>query len=506
MNLTEQKPLLELVTQAMDMQKRGRLQESFAIYAHILSQYNYYAGGWFLSGLVLRDLGDLEGATMRLSRAIALEADHGEWHLELGHILKLRGKTLAALDRFQEAIRLAGDHAQAHFFLGDTYVDLGQVDNAIPCFERAVGLQPDLDVAWNNLGLCFKVKQQFDRALDCFDRAIQLNGEQASYHVNKALALLTVGRMEEGFLEYEWRLAMEPVQVVWPVVLPRWQGEAISGQRVLVTSEQGFGDNLQFIRYLPVLRERFGAVVYFSCLAGVVPLLQGHPEWEPVLEQGVCQGMAADRFRAMFDVQIPLMSLPGVLYKTLSNKSGQLEPLPIGVPYLRGDPLLCREWQERLEGEGLKVGLVWEGKPLHRHDPMRRRSCSLTDLRRLALVSGCRFFSLQKGKGSVLEQEMAWLTDLSSYLTDFSCTAAIVENLDLVITIDTSVAHLAGALGRPVWTLLPVSADWRWFLESEASPWYPTMRLFRKSGLESWSDVVERLAQALEQKVDRNSL
>jgi hypothetical protein len=326
---------------------------------------------------------------------------------------------------------------------------------------------------------------QYGEAAGHYRRALEVDGEYADAHWNLSLALLTMGNMPEGWREYEWRWKMRGLFQPRSFARPLWDGKAAQGRTILLHAEQGMGDTLQFIRYAPLVAER-GLTVIVECQQEVAELVRG--------VRGIHQVVARGQQLPAFDVHCPLLTLP-LLFGTT------VESIPAQAPYLAADRLLQEQWRERLAASapGLKAGLVWAGKPTHRKDS--RRSCALSAFAPLARVEGISWHSLQKGEAAqqaAHPPEGMQLTDWTDEMKDFSVTAALVANLDLCISVDTSVAHLAGALGKPVWTLLPYEPDWRWMLGREDSPWYPTMRLFRQELPGQWGPVMARLAGELQ--------
>jgi len=304
-------------------------------------------------------------------------------------------------------------------------------------------------------------------------------------HWNLALALLVQGHFPEGWEEYEWRWKtkglLSPRQLL---PQPLWDGRPLAGRAILLHAEQGLGDTIQFIRYLPLVAQRGGRVIV-ECQPELQRLVQAMTPDIPVLARG--QPLPD------FAFQCPLLSLPKALGTTLAT-------IPATVPYLHADAQNVQMWRDRLAGHGsaLKVGLIWAGNPHHKND--RNRSVKLASLAPLAQVPGVQFYSLQKGAAAAQAKTPPPgmdLIDRTDDLQDFADTAAMIANLDLVIAVDTSVVHLAGALAKPVWTLLPYCPDWRWLLKRQDSPWYPTMRLFRQPEIGDWDSVIQQLAAAL---------
>jgi hypothetical protein len=299
-----------------------------------------------------------------------------------------------------------------------------------------------------------------------------------------AVVALIRGDYASGWREAEWRWKCKDFSSPkrqWSK--PQWKGEQLNGETILLHAEQGFGDTVQFVRYAPMVAERGGKVI-LECPAVLHRLLKNLP--------GIA-GIVPETAQPEFDLQCPLLSLP-LAFGTL------LDTVPNRVPYLTPEPQLCEQWG-KLIGErasGLKVGLTWAGSPTHQND--RKRSLTLNQLLPLAQAAGVTFFSLQKGPAAQQANDPAIgfpIADLTARLTDFADTAAMISQLDLVITVDTVIAHLAGALGKPVWVFLPRVPDWRWMLDREDTPWYPTMRLFRQEVHGQWEKPIRRAAGCL---------
>jgi hypothetical protein len=314
-----------------------------------------------------------------------------------------------------------------------------------------------------------------------------VNPDFADAHWNLSFALLLAGNYEEGWQEYEWIWRLKKPMHTLPQ--PVWDGADIKGKRILLYAEQGFGDVIQFVRYAPMVAEK-GAEVIVGCQKELKSLLKSLP--------GVSAVVAFGEALPHYDFQCPLPSLPRIFHTTLEN-------MPSSVPYLHADFGSIAKWRDRLQNDtySLNIGLTWAGSPGHLND--RNRSCPIDLFVPITRIDGVRLFSLQKDipkqwTGSSLS-EMD-IIDYTGDMEDFSDTAGIIMNLDLVITVDTVVAHLAGALGKPVWTLLPYSPDWRWMLNREDSPWYPTMRLFRQPSPGDWISVISKVHYELHNVIE----
>jgi tetratricopeptide (TPR) repeat protein/glycosyltransferase involved in cell wall biosynthesis len=395
----------------------------------------------------------------------------------LGTVLQQQGKLAEALNCYQQAVKLDPNNPEAHNNVGAFFHEQGNAKAAISHYRQALNLKPDFVEAINNLGHALVDLGEFQEAFSCHSRALELQPENAIAHLELGLTLLLFGDFQRGFAEYEWRWRtpqLQPRQFKQPV----WDGSDLQGKTILLHVEQGFGDSIQFIRYAPILRSR-GAKVMVACYPELMRLFAtvAGIEYLSVSLEGLPE----------FDVHAPLMSLPRMVGTTL-------ETIPANVPYLE-PPAECKF---ALSSDAkLKVGIVWAGSPKRRKD--NQRSCSLSDFIRFLEVPGIAFYSLQKNLSesdrTLLNQHL--VPDLTPHLNDFADTASAISQLDLVISVDTAVAHLAGALGKPVWVLLSFAPDWRWLLDREDNPWYPTARLFRQSQPESWQDLFEEVQAAL---------
>jgi Flp pilus assembly protein TadD len=440
-------------------------------------------------GIVLRSVGRLEQAVESLRRAVALKCDYAEAHNNLGVALREQGRLDEAIAELRQAVAQEPGSADAHCNLGGALRDQGRLNEAITSFQHAVALRPDHHEGHLNLGNALSDQGLPAEAAESFARALALKQDDPDTRFGAALVRLVQGDLERGFAEYEWRWrcpAFAGAQRALPVE-PMWDGGPLDGRTILLHAEQGLGDTLQFARYAPLVAARGGRVV-LEVQPELLQLLSGLPGVERLVARG-------ERLPS-FEVHAPLLSLPHLLGTTLVT-------IPTEVPYVKADPTSTAAWAEYLSageaGAGLRVGLVWAGNQDHKRDSSR--SVPLAVLAPLGSVPGVRLLALQKGPAAA--QAETWpdglqLVNLGPLLADFGDTASVIENLDLVISVDTSVAHLAGALGRPVWVLLPYASDWRWLCERKDSPWYPTARLFRQAAPGDWAGVVARAAAALQ--------
>jgi tetratricopeptide (TPR) repeat protein len=442
-------------------------------------------------GNVLRALGRLPESLEQFEEALRLRPAFAEVHNNLGAALFELGRLPEAREHFEQAVRFRPDYGEAHLNLGNVLKDLDRLPEAEVCFREAARLRPGDAAAHTNLGNAVREQGRMTEALAQFARAVEVEPDCVMPHWNRATIYLLQGDLARGWPEYEWRLRL-PSRTDRGFSQPRWDGGALQGRTILLCAEQGLGDTIEFIRYAPLVKQK-GGTVLFECQPALVRLLSGVPGVDRLIPQG--SPLPA------FDVYCPLLSLPLLLGTTV-------ETIPRAVPYLRADERLVEHWQRELECfSGFRVGIVWQGDP--RHVKVHRRSLPLEHFEPLARLSGVHLLSLQKGPGC---EQIAQLdgrftvTDLGARLDEasgpFMDTAAVMKNLDLVVTADTAIGHLAGALGVPVWLALWSVPDWRWMLEREDSPWYPTARLFRQTQRGDWPGVFERMARALEPLLD----
>lgn len=505
---------LEMLERGLACHQAGRLEEAEAIYQAALQQDPANAEALHLLGLVASHQGRYKLAEERLREAIALNPLAPFYHNNLGNVLQALGRfqeavvsyrdalrldpayvephsnlgpALDALGRHaeavaagQEAVRRRPEWAEAYMNLGNSLAKLGRHADAEAAYRQAIRLRPGYPEAYSNLGNAVLEQGRLEEAARAFEHALRLDPGNALAHWNRGWLRLLEGDYERGWQEYEWRWVTgnaAPRNFRQPV----WDGSSLWGATILLHAEQGLGDTVQFIRYAPWVKEAGGRVVV-ECQARLAPLVKS--------VEGVDEVVSCGDALPSFDTHIGLLSLPRVF-------ATRLETVPAAVPYFRVEVARRERWRERLaQAPGFKVGLAWAGSPTHKND--RSRSMPLAALAPLAEVPGVALFGLQRGpQAAELAAARFPITNLEEEAGDVVDTAAILMNLDLVIAVDTMVAHLAGALARPVWTLLPYMPDFRWMLGRADSPWYPTMRLFRQPRPGDWAAVVEQVREEL---------
>jgi Flp pilus assembly protein TadD len=464
-------------TAAVEHHTAGRFAEAEQIYREILAAEPDNPDALHLLGMLAHDTGDSETALGLIGRALSLNPFVCHYHSNLGNVFQSLGRYSEALLCYEEAIRLARDMPEPHNNMGNALRHLGRYEEAARCFLEAIRLRPDYFQAFRNLGDTLSAAAMYEDAAACYQQALRLGPDIPETHVALAYAWMTAGNLKDGWREYEWRWKTAHAPVI-DFAQPRWDGSPLEGKTILLWAEQGLGDTLHFIRYATLAAEAGGRVVV-ECQSGLAELVE--------TVAGVQRAIVYGNPLPEFAVQAPLQSLPAICGTTL-------ETIPARVPYLSVRPEWRARWQGRTGGAGgLKAGLVWAGNPLNPNDA--NRSIPSRCFAPWKELPGIRWFSLQKNPPGALPPLA--IDDLSAEILDFRDTAALVEQLDLVISADTAVAHLAGALGKPVWTLLPFAPDYRWMIGRDDSPWYPTMRLFRQPVPGDWDSVIRAAGEAL---------
>jgi tetratricopeptide (TPR) repeat protein len=514
------------------LRQTGRLEEAATVLEGLLSQQPDHVDA--LNNLAVAYCRGQQywKALERLQQVLRLSPGFAAAHNNLGIVLAHLERYGDAIAAYQRALSISPDYAEAYNNLGIALTREGRFSEALGSFERALRLRPDYPQALNNRGIALRELGRVDEALAGYERALSGDPDYTDAHLNRAFVLLLRGDWQRGWQEYEWRFKHRP-SAEKRFAQPAWQGEPLDGRTLLICCEQGLGDALQFIRFTALAKQR-GARVVVRCPKRMINLLSRASHIDLLVGE-------EDKLPS-FDCHAPLLSLPRILGTTL-------ETLPNEVPYLSADPELVEHWRARVredrgavrgpagagyDGDELLVGINWQGNAHYEGD--RHRSFPMTCFAPLASVAGVRLLSLQKGVG---QEQLARLharpggigrhrdleiavqppgvasrrdeiqgftiadlgPDVDESRGAFMDTAAVMMHLDLVITSDTSVAHLAGALGRPVWVALPFSADWRWLLRRDDSPWYPTMRLYRQPARGDWEAVFQRIKDDLTELV-----
>jgi tetratricopeptide (TPR) repeat protein len=469
----------------------GKISLALANYDRVLALRPNYSNALCNRGFALHELKRFEEALASYDRALQIRPNDDEVLYNRGNTLKELNRLDAALDSFDRALSLRPDFTRAHINRGNVLYDMALFDEALASYDRALAVRPDDAEVLFNRGTVLRELNRLDEALASYGRALALQPNFTEVHWNAATLRLLTGDFTQGWAGYEWRrkegFSLTPKR---DFPRPLWLGTgSIEGKTILLHSEQGLGDTIQFCRYVTLVAAR-GARVILEVEESLRELMR------PLA--GVSSVVAKGNPLPDFDLQCPLLSLP-LAFGT------QLETIPCATPYLSAPTTKTRIWHDRLgERQKPRIGLVWAGNPttgLAATPIDRQRSIEFDRLAPLFQVTDCDFYSLQKGDAAVqqlrkspFQQQVAdWTDDLH----DFSDTAALMENFDLVITVDTSVAHLAGAIGKPFWLLNRYNTCWRWLLDREDSPWYPTARLFRQDKSRDWTDVIARVQAAL---------
>jgi tetratricopeptide (TPR) repeat protein len=443
------------------------------------------------AGRLLFGLERWEEACERFRQAVVAEPRHAAaWH-NLGLCAQKLGELDAAERCYRKALELAPQTHAVHIDMGNVCLDRGDLSGMAEWYRKALHLAAADAAACLNVARMFKGQGRFEEALEGIDAALRLDPQNVQAHFERAAILLAAGDWLPGWEEYEWRFRRPDWRNGYPHLhaAPRWDGSRFDGKTLLVHCEQGFGDSLQFARYLPLVKARGGRVL-FELPAPLTALFEGFPGVDALLEFSPARPASHP-----FDLQTPLLSLPRIFKTTPADLPGE-------VPYLKADPDRARSWGERLPAGGFKIGVVWASSGWT--PGLARKSFRLADFLPLAQIPSVRLYGLQKGPAAQAAAEVPDglpFVNLGERFTDFADTAAVLSHLDLVISVDTAVAHLAGAMAKPVWVVLAENPDWRWLRGREDSPWYPTMRLFRQEKSGGAPALFGRIAAASQQFV-----
>lgn len=513
--------LESILADAVRQHRTGALEDAAALYRRVLAEVPAHPDALHLLGVVTLQLGDAGAGERLIRQAILANPMAAAFHKNLGKALAQQGRWDEAVAAQRRAVELAPADADAFTNLGLALTGtgdapaaeaahrraaelnpadrralrnlgvvrqtLGQMSEAEACFRALVDQDPDDVDALMSLGFIQMEQLALTEARDTLQRLLTLRPDLAKARFNEALIYLLKGEFEDGLAKYESRVAAG-VTPERTFDVPRWDGEALGGRTIFLSTEQGFGDAIHFVRYAPLVAAKGGRVV----LETAAPLTRLFRS-----VAGISQMIHPDEPLPPIDCHAPLLSLAHILHT-------RIETIPAEVPYLAPPAESRARWQAKARDDGrLRVGLAWAGNPGHSKDA--GRSIPFETIRPLLAIPRVRFFSLQFGPRAADARQGAadGLVDLSDQLSDFAETAAAIETLDLVVAVDTAVVHLAGALARPAWVLLPMAPDWRWMLERHDTPWYPTLRLFRQARRGDWPGVVAQVADALSAEAAR---
>jgi Flp pilus assembly protein TadD len=470
---------------AIDHHQAGRLAEAEKLYREVLSADPQCASAWNLLGVMASQLNRHEVALQCLQNALQFDPNSPEIYYNVGMALQGLSRLDEAIAAYQRVIEVDPIHARAYNNIGAVLKDRRQFSEAMACLDRALQLDPNMAQAYCNMGNTFQAQSRWGEARPCFERAIALDPDSAAAHTNYAMVLLASGEYDRGWAEYEWRWkAGQLPQLKFD--RPRWDGAALTGKTILLHAEQGLGDVLQFIRYAPLVKA-LGAAVIVECPKPLVRLLASCSGIDRIIPTG--------EEPPAFDFHAPLLSLPRLFSTTVAT-------IPASIPYLSAEAGLVDYWRQKLRGlTGFRIAINWRGRTGHGF--FRLRDIALEHFASLAPLP-ISLVSLQQGASS---EEVAELNarlptyypgdDFDQSHGSFMDTAAIMRNVDLVISSDTSLPHLAGALGVPTWIGLPFVAGWQWMREGAGSPWYPSVRLFRQKSHGGWKGVFGEIRAAL---------
>lgn len=478
-----------LIQDAESFVAEGQWQAASKAYEALTAIYPSEPEVYYLHGRVLMEMTQWRAALVQLDRALALSTTEPRYHLSRGDTLQALGSLVEASESYRKALELNPNDCDAMINLGNSLHRQGDLSDALYWYGRALEVDRLSIKAMNNIGKTLQDIGDLQRAKEWYDKALAIDANYAEARFNKAAALLTEGDYLNGWREYEWRFRRNSARRVYPHRLEgeRWNGTPFAGKRLLVHCEQGLGDVIQFCRYLLAVKA-LGGTLILEVHKPLLPLLQGMAAVDKVIHFDPKTPPAVD-----YDYHIPLMSLPFLLGTTLDS-------VPKPIPYLQPSEAALSRWQQQSDiCRSPEVGIVWAGSAT---DP--NRSCPLEVVKELCTsAKGIRFISLQKELPEGISAEILaaeGITHWGDRLSDFNETAAAISHLDLVISIDTAAAHLAGAMGKPLWLLLPHASDWRWLQKRDDSPWYPTARLFRQHSKGDWKGLLSNLIEALKRQ------
>lgn len=519
------------------LQQSGKLDEAVKSFKSVVELKSDYAEAYFNIGVIYHERGEFDDALDCYEQAVAIKPDYAEALNNIGDVLQRKerfneaiksytravyhkpdfaeayynlgivcqktGDFKKAESSYNDAVKYRPDYAEAYYNLGNLFNDKWKAVEAAENYRKAINLKPDFAEAHNNLGEALLMQRKPAEAILSFNKAFECKPDYIEARFHRSIAFLIMGDYKNGFAEYEHRLLIKKYNNR-EFSHTQWDGSSLAGKTILVHSEQGFGDTFQFVRFLPMVKACGGTVI-FECQQGLSPLLKHCYGFDKIVERP-----PDAKTNETYDVHLPLMSSAKIFGVTAEN-------IPADVPYIESDPELVKKWESEILAKTnktmseiqnpFKAGLVWSGKPDRKYNFVR--SCPLSEFSPLGDIPNLVVFSLQKGDAvKQIENHGTGLSIINldqtlDIIGKFVDTAAVIANLDIVISIDSAVAHLAAALGKPVWLILPYAHDWRWLMDREDSPWYPNVRLFRQHKEGDWKAVMRRVADELKAVVNK---
>jgi len=488
--------LAQSLQTAIRFHNEGSLTEAIDLYKEIIAHDSDHADANHLVGVALLSRGhgdDRLEMFSYLKKAIKVRPDTAEYHNDLGNAFWVKRQFKQAEKEFFTCTELKPELVRAQFNLGNARFMQRKYPEAAKAYQTCISLDPNWTQAHYNLGNCLQYSGCLDQAIDAYDKVIECEEDNYEAYIARSAVLLKQGKYQSGWRDYQKRLFREDYRFLEEAAEKPWDGRPINGQSILVYAEQGIGDAIQFVRFISNIRS-LGGRVTLAAEERLVALFENSLDVDEVVAVEVVKSRCSNR---TYDWQTSLMSAP-LLFDV------SVETIPNEVPYLINDAQITEQWRQELDSSELSLGIVWAGNAAQKDNVSR--SCSLEDLLPLISIPNVKVFSLQfdEARQQLLDYKgEKSITDITPRLDSFADTADFICALDLIITVDTAMAHLAGALGKPVWVLLWIGNCWRYFHNRSDSPWYPTMRLFRQQEQDNWQPVVDEVTDALRDLVDK---
>ena len=489
-NHTQASEFENIVQKAIDYYLKNQIDDALNLVQNLLNKNSDVAILYNIKGTCLSSKKLYDQAIKQYELALKITPNDGEIYYNLANTLVKKGQSenlTLAVKYYLKSLEIQPNNIDVINNLGITYSYLEQLELASDCFNQSIQLISQNPIAYYNLGLVYRKLFRLDLEIECYQKAISLDPNYIDANWNLALVRLLNGEFHEGWKYYHWRFKKDVNLKLREYSKPLWDGRSLTNKTLFIYHEQGVGDTLQCIRYVKFLSKQ-GAKIILDSPPVLLKLMAKIPE--------ISFLTVNDNELPDFDFSIPMMSIPAIL-------ESDLKTIPDTVPYLFTDKK--KHHQDLKQNNLLKIGIVWAGNPKHKND--KNRSIDLSFFEPLIKIQGTQFFSLQVGERSQdlsLNSQFQQVVDLSTVITDYEDTTSLIQQLDLVITVDTSVAHLAGAMGHPAWLLLPCVPDWRWLMDRSDSPWYPSMRLFRQKKTGDWQSVIDDVTLVLEQQLKKS--